>query len=81
MTGEGDTKRYISTHRLPVSLPFTRSKANIAGAPQAAFLTQLLGTPQRAVGQPAPQAFSTYRSVETSDLKRMPMGYRKTLSA
>ncbi|SDG13586.1 hypothetical protein [Pelagibacterium luteolum] len=81
MSGTGDTKRYVSAHRLPVSLPLARPKPSTAGAPQAAFLTQLLGTPQRTGGQSAPQAFSTYRSVETSDLKRMPMGYRKALSA
>lgn len=81
MTGKSDTKRTVSAHRLPVSLPLARAKPHVSGAPQAAFLTQLLVSPQRLSSSGAPQAFSAYRDVEASDHKRMPMGYRKAVSA
>lgn len=78
-------KRTISGHRLPVSLSVPRAKPSLAGsAPQATFLAQMIESAR--VGTPAPPsrespASQFYRAIETSDLKRVPMGYRKSVSA
>ncbi|WP_338608945.1 hypothetical protein V6617_02785 [Pelagibacterium nitratireducens] len=78
-------KRTISGHRLPVSLSVPRARPSLAGsAPQAAFLAQLIDS-ARASTPASPsresRASQFYRAIETSDLKRLPMGYRKSVSA
>jgi len=78
-------KRTISGHHLPVSLSVPRARPSLAdSAPPAAFLAQLIesaraGTPASASRET--QASRFYRSAETSDLKRIPRGYRKSVSA
>lgn len=46
--------------------------------PAAAFLTQLIASRPPS---PGTEASSAYRRAEESDRKRLPPGYRKTLSA
>lgn len=84
--GRNDTKRYVSGHRLPVSLPLSRAGRSAAAVDMhAAFVAQLLVSIPAAGGATdharEHQADSAYRGVEASDAKRMPMGYRKALSA
>lgn len=85
-SGRNDTKRYVSGHRLPVSLPLSRAARTPAALDMpAAFVAQLL-TSAPANGRPADRARENhadraYRGVEASDRKRLPMGYRKAVSA
>jgi hypothetical protein len=78
-------KRTISGHHLPVSLSVPRARPSLSrSAPPAAFLAQLIESAR--TGAPASTAQETlasqfYRSTEASDLKRVPMGYRKSVSA
>lgn len=87
MNGSDTKKRSISAHNLPIGLVAPRPRVDGARAarPASAFLAQLLATRENAPLMRAPRRESvatiTYRSVEVSDVKRMPMGYRKTLSA
>lgn len=69
-------KRRISAHKLPISLP--RPGALLSErAPQAAFLVQLLGT---GASISDAQANHSYRAAEASATKRIPTGYRKSVS-
>lgn len=87
MNGTERTKRIVSAHRLPIALeaPHTRDDHASCG-PEAPFVAQLLATRDsarmafayRRVGSEASHA---YRRTESSDVKRMPAGYRKTMSA
>ena len=62
-------------------------RARPANAPEATFLAQLLSGPSdRTLGRALPatregSANTAYRRTDTSDVKRMPMGYRKSISA
>lgn len=86
MNGHKDHKRNISAHNLPMGIALPR-RTPARDKPAAAFLTQLLATRDAAplervrLGNAGNAAASLYRRVETSDVKRVPMGYRKTLSA
>lgn len=86
LNGRNDTKRYVSGHRLPVSLPLSRAGRPAATLDMpAAFVAQLLTSVPSNGGPVGParenQADRAYRGVEASDRKRLPMGYRKALSA
>lgn len=79
------SKRHISAHRLPVSLPLPRARPP-SDAPAAAFLVQLMEPPRKVATITTPVSRDTlasqrYRSAETSDVKRVPMGYRKSVIA
>ncbi|WMT86707.1 hypothetical protein NO932_17680 [Pelagibacterium sp. 26DY04] len=58
-----------------MSLPLPRAPRP---AVQAAFITQLLGS---SVITHQPHAAERYRLAEASDKRRLPMGYRKSVSA
>lgn len=75
MDAKSAKNRTVSAHRLPVSLPLPRSARP---TPQAAFITQLLGS---GVVARETQATERYRLAEASDKRRMPVGYRKSVSA
>ena len=83
-TGKPD-KRTISGHRLPVNLSVPHARPSLArSAPQAAFLAQLIESARAGTSASASRetrASQFYRSAETSDQKRVPMGYRKSVSA
>jgi hypothetical protein len=88
VNGSETKKRNISAHNLPISLGGPRPRPEMSRpGPASAFLAQLLATREnaplaRARGQERETlATRTYRTVEASDIKRMPVGYRKTLSA
>lgn len=78
-----DIKRIVSAHRLPVSLPLPRS--NRPTLQPAAFLTQLLESAMPPADAPMvtreSEAARRYLLTETSDRRRMPVGYRKSVSA
>lgn len=87
--GDKDTnKRPFSAHNLPIALSAVRP-APAPGRERsgAAFLTQLLANREITSLQPVirsaagTQADSAYRSTNTLDVKRVPMGYRKALNA
>ncbi|RDE07591.1 hypothetical protein [Pelagibacterium lacus] len=79
MNGTKDAKRIVTGHRLPVSLPLPRPVPAVA-RPPAPFLAQLLATAPMRPAAGGAMADSAYRHAEGSDAKRMPMGYRKTLT-
>lgn len=78
-------KRTISGHHLPVSLSVPRARPSLARSSlQAAFLAQLIESARAGTSASASRetrASQFYRSAETSDHKRVPMGYRKSVSA
>lgn len=88
MDRDKNNARPISAHRLPVSLGTPMPRPSLAASrPAAAFLAQLLATREnlpdqrksgRTVGS---EASGAYRRTESIDVKRMPMGWRKSLSA
>lgn len=82
MSAERNRDRPISAQRLPVSLALPRPRALPGAArPGAAFLAQLLtGRPNIAAPR-GNEADCAYRRVEMSDIRRLPPGYRKNLSA
>ena len=71
------SKRYISAHRLPVSVPLPRVPR--PSPMPAAFLVQLMNAPLPVARDE--QASQHYRSAETSDVRRLPVGYRKSVLA
>lgn len=86
MSERQDHRRNISAHRLPVRLESMRPRLR-ENAPQSTFLAQLLaGMPAtaragRGVDPGKHRADAVYRQTETSDVKRVPAGYRKSLDA
>lgn len=77
------SKRSISAHRLPVSLPVPRAPRPLR-VPPAPFLAQLMDAPHSMASLPLSRdglASQRYRSTEASDVKRVPMGYRKSVLA
>jgi hypothetical protein len=76
------SKRIVSAHRLQVSLPLPRSVRPTLQA--AAFVTQLLEastpSPHAAATTRESEATRRYRLTETSDQRRLPAGYRKSVS-
>lgn len=82
MSAERNRDRPVSAQRLPVSLAAPRPRVLPGAArPGAAFLAQLLtGRPNIAVPHGS-EAECAYRRIEMSDVKRLPPGYRKNLSA
>lgn len=82
MSSDPTRNRPISGQRLPVSLSAPRPRVwPNAARPAAAFLAHLLsGKPN--IAQPrAHAADRLYRQAEASDIKRLPPGFRKNLSA
>ncbi|WP_417583724.1 hypothetical protein [Pelagibacterium sp.] len=76
-------KRTISGQRLPMNLAVPRASQS-RGAPPAAFLAQLIESARAGTSASASRenrASQYYRTTETSDLKRVPTGYRKSVSA
>lgn len=82
MSSDGSRDRPISAQKLPVSLAGPRPRAfPDAVRPAAAFLAHILsGRPNMATPKSA-TADRLYRQAEKSDIKRMPPGFRKNLSA
>ncbi|WP_127144192.1 hypothetical protein [Pelagibacterium montanilacus] len=76
-------KRFVSAHRLPVAVGALRVRA--PGQPAgSAFVAQVLATraPQpEAADARTRAATGAYRLTDRLDVKRMPMGYRKTMDA
>ncbi|WP_116652682.1 hypothetical protein [Pelagibacterium sediminicola] len=82
LSAERDRDRPISAQRLPIALAVPRPRALPGAArPGAAFLTQLLTGRPNLSSSSGNEADCTYRRVESSDVKRLPPGYRKNLSA
>lgn len=82
MSSDEPTNRPNSGQRLPISLSVPRARAWPGTVrPGAAFLAHLLsGKPN--IAQPRPHAADRlYRQAEASDIKRLPPGFRKNLSA
>ncbi|WP_404401582.1 hypothetical protein [Pelagibacterium halotolerans] len=85
--GESE-KRIISAHNLPMAVERSAQRPPIVRiVTQSAFTAQLIATRdampiQRARRRASDgEASSAYRRTDTLDVKRLPMGYRKTLSA
>lgn len=84
--GKMQEKRNISAHNLPMAFQSVPARSALP-RPAAAFLAQLLSGSQSSslIGKPLNaqdmQVNGTYRRVEASDIKRIPQGYRKSVSA
>ena len=86
MSDGGEQRSMPGRYSLPMAV--TRpSPRTVRQAPPSVFLAQLLSTHQASplagpeVDARDRDASSTYRKVEASDVKRLPLGYRKSLSA
>ncbi|MCD7061336.1 hypothetical protein [Pelagibacterium xiamenense] len=85
----GDSeKRIISAHNLPIAIERPAPRPSLVRiSTQSAFAAQLIATRdgmpvQRARRRASDgEANSAYRLTDTLDVKRVPAGYRKTLSA
>lgn len=79
LSAERNKNRPVSAQRLPIACAAPQPRA-FPGAlrPAAAFLTQLLSARSTAQSR---EADSTYREIEKSDIKRVPPGLRRNLSA
>lgn len=83
MSAGQEKNRHISAHNLPMEpSAFRERRGALRNRPAAAFLTQLLIAPAPSAPASASHpATRAYESVEHSDEKRLPAGYRKALSA
>lgn len=83
MSSDWDRDRPISGQRLPIGLGAPRPRAfPDAARPAAAFLAHLLSTrPNIVAPDTGTRAECAYRRAETSDIKRLPPGVRRNLSA
>lgn len=85
--GESE-KRTISAHNLPIAIGRPAPRPSLARiATQSAFVAQLIATRDAVPIQRArrrasdSEASSAYRLTNALDTKRIPLGYRKALSA
>lgn len=82
MSSDEPTNRPNSGQRLPISLSAPRPRAfPNAVRPGAAFLAHLLSGKPNIVQLRPHAADRVYRQTEASDIKRLPPGFRKNLSA
>lgn len=82
MSSDPTRNRPVSAQRLPMGPAPLRARATPHSArPAAAFLAHLLSGKPNVVQPKENVADRLYRQTEASDVKRLPPGFRKNLSA